>query len=617
MCFNTFLPVFLCKNKMHTKKIIHVMSGLMVACGLALIAQTCSAQSVPPTQKPVTYLNQAWSTQDRAAYYWTSQGSALLSYDIYLALQVAGSETLFNSPKNSDRLGLLTEPADLKNNPDALPVGIAKAVVTSGQFTGVYAGMTCAACHTGQLQYKGQQIRIDGGVPNRLNAIAWIQSLNASVQETLEDPARFQAMLKRIRAHGPVDESDLRMRLENDATFVSKVSNLELAVPFHPGPGRMDALSGINNLFMSIKTGIDENNRLSTAPVKAPFLWNAPQSAWVQWSGVAENPISRNHSEALGVFTRTDLSSARAIEGDFESTHDIKGLIKLEELLRRLAPPAWPEKILGKLDREKVEIGAKLFSTHCLECHTTYPYRWSAPRLQDKRMIENALVPLNIIGTDPEQLNSPSFEAKETFKTGHLSKYFNGKTSVNAGEYFSEIHDRMLRQNIKKAGPFTPEEHVLMNGYLTQEYGPTGNKGPVNSYKAAPRDGAWSSAPFLHNASIPNMYELLSPESERSKTFYVNREFDPIKLGIDTSPQAYGFLFDTRLPGNSNAGHAFQSGGGKGVIGPELSTTERYALIEYLKSIPNHPGQVTPYGGPAKPAIASEDPLWFNTKHPY
>ena len=581
-------------------------------------ASTSFGQSRPVSQTPPIYLNQAWSAQDRAEFYWTSQGSALLSYDIYLALQVAGSDALFNSPKNSDRLGLLTEPTDPKNNPDALPVGVAKAVVSPGQFQGVYAGFTCAACHTGQLQYKGKQVRIDGGVPNRLNAIAWIQSLNASLQETLEDPVRFQGMLERLHARGPIQASDLRTRLENDATFVSKVANLELAVPFHPGPGRMDALGGINNKFMAINTGIGENNRLSTAPVKAPFLWNAPQSAWVQWSGVAENPIRRNYSEALGVFARTDQSSERAIkEGYFESTHSVRGLIKLEELLRRLAPPAWPEEILGKLDREKVVVGGKLFAAHCIECHTSYPYRWSAPRLQGKRMIENALVPVSVVGTDPTQLNSPSFDPQPTFKTGQLSVYFDGKAHVSAGEYFSQLQSRMIDQHIKLAGPFTAEELLLMNGYLTTDNGVSKNSGPVNSYKAAPRDGAWSSAPFLHNGSIPNMYELLSPEAERSKTFYVNREFDPIKLGLDTSPEALGFLFDTRLPGNSNAGHSFQSGANPGTIGPALSVQERYALIEYLKSIPNQPGRVTPYGGPVQPIIASEDPLWFNTKHPY
>ena len=592
-----------------------LLTALATTLVIGLTTSDCSAQQA--LKEPVLYLNQAWSTQDRADYYWTSQGSALLSYDIYLALQVAGSAQLFNAPENSDRLGLLTEPQDLKNNPDALPVGIAKAVVASGLYTGVYAGMTCAACHTGQIQYKGQQVRIDGGVPNRLNAIAWIQSLNASVQATLEDPARFAAMLERINAQGAVQEADLRMRLENDAAFVSKVANIELAVPFHPGPGRMDALSGINNLFLSIKTGIDKNNRLSTAPVKAPFLWNTSHSAWVQWSGVAENPFSRNYSEALGVFTRSDLTSARAMDGYFESTHDVRGLIKLEELLRRLAPPSWPEAVLGKLDHEKVEIGAKLFSTHCLECHTSYPYRWSAPRLQGKRMIENALVPQSVVGTDPAQLRSASFDPNPLYATGPLAKFFNDQSNVSAGEFFSVIMEKMIRQDIKRAGPFTPQEHILMNGYLTEQYRSGINKGPVDSYKAAPRDGAWSSAPFLHNGSIPNMFELLSPESQRSQTFYIGREFDPVKLGVDTSPQASGFLFDTKLAGNSNAGHAFQAGSGKGVIGPELSVSERYALIEYLKSIPNHPGQVTPFGGPAQPLLAQDDPLWFNKKHPY
>jgi hypothetical protein len=53
------------------------------------------------------------------------------------------------------------------------------------------------------------------------------------------------------------------------------------------------------------------------------------------------------------------------------------------------------------------------------------------------------------------------------------------------------------------------------------------------------------------------------------------------------------------------------------VIGPELTSAERYAIIEYLKSIPNEPGRVTNYGGPANPLIANEDKTWFNFKHPF
>ena len=63
----------------------------------------------------IIYLNQAWSAQDRANFYWKPQGSALLSYDIYLALTLPGTNELFNSRSNSDRMGLLLEPVDKLN----------------------------------------------------------------------------------------------------------------------------------------------------------------------------------------------------------------------------------------------------------------------------------------------------------------------------------------------------------------------------------------------------------------------------------------------------------------------------------------------------------------------
>ena len=104
---------------------------------------------------------------------------------------------------------------------------------------------------------------------------------------------------------------------------------------------------------------------------------------------------------------------------------------------------------------------------------------------------------------------------------------------------------------------------------------------------------------------------------ERSKTFYVGREFDPIKVGVDTSGKSGGYLFDTSLVGNSNVGHSFEHGSGPGIIGRELTDAERYAIIEYIKSIPNEAGRVTPYGGPDKPALAADDSTWFNYSHPY
>ena len=112
----------------------------------------------------------------------------------------------------------------------------------------------------------------------------------------------------------------------------------------------------------------------------------------------------------------------------------------------------------------------------------------------------------------------------------------------------------------------------------------------------------------MHNGSVPNLYEMLIPAKERTKKFYLGREFDPVKVGLDTSGASGKFLVDTALRGNSNAGHSFENGPrGNGVIGPLLTDDQRWALVEYLKSIPEEPGRVTPFGGPEGACLRSRN----------
>jgi hypothetical protein len=94
-------------------------------------------------------------------------------------------------------------------------------------------------------------------------------------------------------------------------------------------------------------------------------------------------------------------------------------------------------------------------------------------------------------------------------------------------------------------------------------------------YRARPLDGIWATGPFLHNGSIPSLAQLLLPAKSRIAKFYVgSREFIPSEVGFDytTGP----FEFDTSKPGNSNSGHEY---------GTALSTADREALLEYLKSL--------------------------------
>jgi hypothetical protein len=79
---------------------------------------------------------------------------------------------------------------------------------------------------------------------------------------------------------------------------------------------------------------------------------------------------------------------------------------------------------------------------------------------------------------------------------------------------------------------------------------------------------------------------MLVPVEQRDKVFYTgSREFDPQKVGYRTEKFDGAFEFRTDLQGNSNAGHEFRKGAGKGVIGRELTEEERWAIIEYLKTL--------------------------------
>ncbi len=124
----------------------------------------------------------------------------------------------------------------------------------------------------------------------------------------------------------------------------------------------------------------------------------------------------------------------------------------------------------------------------------------------------------------------------------------------------------------------------------------------IAGYKPRPLEGVWATPPFLHNGSVPNLYQMLLPPHERDQKFYVGRrEFDPAHVGYVTEPadeDAGGFWLDTSIPGNRNIGHGFAADAEtwrkhredpqahplpRGVIGPALSDADRLAIVEYLK----------------------------------
>jgi hypothetical protein len=297
----------------------------------------------------------------------------------------------------------------------------------------------------------------------------------------------------------------------------------------------------------------------------------------------------------MGVFMSMNLTARSPEEGLFQSNARLKNLEEIEDWLNRLAPPKWPEEAFGKIDRAKAAHGKKLFEARCAECHNSYPYTWTAPNKYGKRFLEVGLVPESYVGTDPMQFE----ELRPYVATAQLAPSLPGplkdKDLVPQGEFYYGLSMMILRTALSKIDQ-TPEQAVEMHGYREL---PVPRPSPVPHYKAAPRDGVWATPPFMHNGSVPNLYEMLVPAAERTKKFCLGRDFDPVKVGVDTSCKSGTYMIDTSLIGSSNRGHSFENAPlGNGVIGPLLTEEERWALVEYLKSIPENAGQVTPFGGP-------------------
>jgi mono/diheme cytochrome c family protein len=586
------------RNKVLVWSIASVMASLCCLYALRQFRSVYAAAGQASTDQ-IIYLDQGWSKEVREGYYHISQGSTVLPYDIFLNLEVADGQELFRSNTNSERYGLTPDSADPKANPDGLPIGLSKTVTPEGPWKGEDVGLTCAACHNTELYYKGKRIRIDGGVGNHFDIEAYLSALDDAMQNTLTDSAKFDRLAARLGASSSEPKSDLRKRFEGAADRVHNYRTRVLVTPYQWGPSRMDAISLIVNRVTSVAPDIPQNWTAPLAPTKPPFLWNAPQGSWTQWRGAQQDPIARNLIETMGVYMPMDLTAKSPKEGLYGSNARLKNIEEIEDWLTHLAPPKWPEEVFGKIDRAKAAQGKALFASHCAECHNSYPYTWTEPNKYGKRFLEVGLIPEKYVGTDRMQFE----DLRPLVMTAQLAPNLPGplkdKILVPQGYLYYGLSESILHVALAKINQ-TPEEAVKMHGYREL---PVPRPSEVPHYKAAPREGVWATPPFMHNGSVPNLYEMLVPAGQRTKKFYLGREFDPVKVGVDTSGQSGTYLVDTALIGSSNSGHSFENAPlGNGVIGPLLTDEERWAIVEYLKSIPENAGQVTPFGGPPNAA---------------
>ena len=321
----------------------------------------------------IKYLEQGWKPSDSLWFYNVTQGSDLLPYDFFLVLEQVGSTELFRSNENINSRYRYLPQGPTRTNPDGLPVGVVKDSYKGKE----YMGFTCAACHTGQVNYKrGVGIRIDGGqgmadMDSFIHDLS--EALNAANDEKSEAHSRF---VHNVLALGHYkSEQEVNEDLQKYARRVGLYYTLNQSEA-HYGFARLDAFGRIYNrvlehlvdapvlrqamsdlvaeqkmtqqefdsimrdervlaVFTSnsrdhilerISPYLTQKQLLAIrgalfnppdAPVSYPFLWDIPQHDYVQWNGLAANagvgPIGRNTGEVMGVFGTLDWSEKQGV----------------------------------------------------------------------------------------------------------------------------------------------------------------------------------------------------------------------------------------------------------------------------------------------------------------
>jgi len=566
---------------------------------------------IPEYQRPadVVKLDQNWTDEQRQQFHHTTQGTRLIPADWFKALEQPCFSPfgcgMFADTAYLSRFGFIPSHADALN-PDGLPIGFAVDKdfvdpIDKGKYPVV--GLTCAACHTGELYYGNHAVTIEGA-PAMIEVAAFQKALGLALAFTNTFPmnvGRYGRFAERVLGPNATAQQKDALKKQLDSFLDAATHQLDVTTVNHiydnaAGFMRTDALARIGNQVFAVDANNDDNYAAANAPVRYPQIWDASWLNWVQYNSSIADPLARNIGEALGVRAVVKLYGPDA--GQFENSVNMRGLRVIEQLLagpaplKGLASPKWPS-VFPALDQQKVAAGAALYQTHCQQCHlppltdvvaeydTLTPdkaydakYWWQSK--SGNWYIRVTDIPINEIGTDPAQ--ATAFQ-KRTADTGDLGK---GTVSAAAGLDLvtNGIAERFFReQNI------TGADRVAWAGGRSSE---DLRIRDTLIYKARPLNGIWAAAPYLHNGSVPTLDALLSSEeSARPPKFWMgSKNFDPVKVGYAGEEIKGATEFDTTRPGNFNTGHWFKNAPkGNGVIGPALSADERAQIIEYLKSL--------------------------------
>lgn len=400
-----------------------------------------------------------------------------------------------------------------------LPVGLSKK--TLGVIPRV--SINCAFCHQGSYRLVGEDSSrlIPGGAGTRVSPQAYLRFL-----ERVGKDARFNAdrILEEIEAiyDLPWWESILYRFVLVPFTRRALQEQATLYAWTYDRPawgrGRIDPFNPVK--FTLLEQPIDDtigNSDIMPLWSLAAVAHDGGARSALHWDGLNTSLHEVVLAGAIG-----DGLSHKAYAEVEERLTLIENWIRLQQ---PPASPFSPDRPPGDpyyVDPEAVVDGRRVFAKSCAECHDPH-----GPR-------HRTVIPVQEMGTDRHRLDMWTEAAKDRYLDYRSGSYDWGF------EHF---------QN-------------------------------VDGYVATALSGVWARGPYLHNGSVPTLWDLLQPVAKRPTRFYRGLDVvDPDKGGFiahGAEAQRLGTLYDVSEPGNANVGHTW---------GTELSVADKLALLAYLKTL--------------------------------
>ncbi len=377
----------------------------------------------------------------------------------------------------------------------------------------------CSVCHSATVRVKpdAAPMLVVGMGANQLDFMAFEKFMYQCMADRRFTPNQ---VIPRIQAAGgDLDLLDryvvypLAVHLMRDGVF-GLMGRLRF-IHQQPawGPGRVDTFNSAKALFNFPIERLPKDELFGAADF--PTIWNQSKKQGMQlhWDGNNDRVEERNLNAAFGTGATPRLIDHAAVA-------------RIQAWDATATPPAFERYF--PVDKALAAQGATVYQEYCANCHGASGTDFSGAQV-------GKVTPLAQIGTDPYRLYS-----------------FSPVLAVNLGTPYADTPYRF--------------------SHFRKTWG----------YANAPLDGVWLRAPYLHNGSVPTLWDLLQPADQRPPKFYRGDDvYDPRRMGFvsDVAEERgkHYFEYDTRVTGNSNAGHSGR------IYGTDLPEAEKWAVIEYMK----------------------------------